>query len=262
MFFFQKMSLSILVASGATSCLFAALLTTIAKQRLQSKFSFFAPTRKESNPQIVEALQKLGIVFLDEEMLKQIKFERTLWLSTHTDTTILAQQAKLMPTLAINSAAILDILYGKQASGSASAYQKEKLDMYHVSLLYNFIPGFFIQDVERQPWQSKGLHGDTTEKIFAAPFVDVSLDAWWQKAYCVTPLSFATASIINWLFKPHMFDKTMILCSRRPYRRFELRNFAGLPLTEELKQQQSLPVLYKDVPIDDEQVVKACKIAR
>lgn len=256
--FFYKMSLNILVASGVTSSLFAAILTTVSNK--QTRFNFFAPLRDESNPVKLEALQKLGIVFLNKDALQQIKFDRTLWLSTHTDVEYLAKQAKLMPTLAINSAAILDILHGKQAEADANAYQKDKLNLYRISLLYNFIPGFFIQDVERQPWQSKGLHGETTERLFATKFID-NQDGWWQKTYCVTPLSYIATSLINWLSVPHTFDKTTVLCSQRPYRRFDLRHFAGLSTIEELEQQPRLPILYKDAQMDDAFVCKACKQA-
>lgn len=254
------MSLNVLVASGITSSLFASILTTLQKEKLLDQFVFFAPIRKESNQHIVEELQKHSIHFIAPDA--DIKFERTLWLSTHTDVDYLTKQAAAMPTLAINSGAILDILNGKQEAATANAYQKEKMALYNVPLLYNFVPGFFIQDVERQPWQSKGLHGDTTKKLFDHIFVDVH-DGWWQKTYAVTPMSYITAAVINWLSKPNTFDKTVIMCSQRPFRRFDLRLFAGgLTIAPELENSSLLPVANEQpFAVSSEDVIFACRRA-
>lgn len=252
------MSLNVFVASGITSSLFASILTTLQKEKLLDQFVFFAPIRKESNQLIVEELQKHAIHFIAPDT--NIKFDRTLWLSTHTDVDYLTKQAAVMPTLAINSGAILDILSGKQDAATANAYQKEKLALYNVPLLYNFVPGFFIQDVERQPWQSKGLHGDTTKKLFDHIFTD---DGWWQKTYAVTPMSYISAAVINWLSKPNTFDKTVIMCSQRPFRRLDLRLVAGgLNIVPEFENLSLLPVANEQpFAISTEDVIFACRRA-
>lgn len=126
----------------------------------------------------------------------------------------------MVPTLAINSGAVLDILSGKQPESTANAYQKSKLALLQVPKLFNFIPGFFIQDASDPDWASKGLHGDTTGAIFQQDFDEKFA---WDKAYCVTPKSILVDLIHSWLDCPANFASVTRVCSDRPYKRSELR---------------------------------------
>ena len=126
------------------------------------------------------------------------------------------------PTLAINSGAILDIISGAHSEESANAYQKSKLALIRVPGLYNFIPGFFIQDLQDPDWASKGLHGDTTDTVFQKEFVK---DFAWDKAYRVTPKSILVNTILSWIQNPEHFSLVTRVCSEIPYKRSELRCF-------------------------------------
>lgn len=217
--------LSIFIASGITSSLFASLLPMLTQYKL------YAPIRHESNPTKIQALKDANVVFVESFIdIHTISFDRILWLSTHHgDMVLLEKYATDSFTLAINSGAILDILSGKQDEATTNIYQKSKLALYNVPKLYNFIPGFFIQDIADPGWASKGLHGDTTAKLFSAIHEYDGPDFDWMKAYAVTPKSHICSKILAWINEPLSFEKTTIVSSEKAYTRKELREFELLP---------------------------------
>lgn len=235
-------SSSIYIPAGVTSSLFASLLPSL------SDYTIYATVRPESNPTVVEALVKHGVLFVPKD--NNLHPDRILWLSTHDDVPYLSRYVEdKVPILAINSGAIMDILTGRQDEATANAYQKSKLALHRAEGIYNIIPGFFIQDLKDPEWASKGLHGDTTVKLFSTE-QDPNFD--WGKAYSVTPKSYIVAVITNWLSEQiKAFPKTSMVCSDRQYRRFELRQkvFKNEVITG---KGTDLPILtdpiYKDFP--------------
>jgi hypothetical protein len=119
--------------------------------------------------------------------------------------------------------------------------------------------------VKDPEWASKGLHGDTTAKLFSEH--SPSPGEWWEKAYSVTPKSYIVRVILAWLLSPESFPKASIVCSDRQYRRFELRKKAGLSY----EGYRFLPILnepiYKDFPhppgfvLSETNVEEACEKA-
>ncbi|MBX9637203.1 MAG: hypothetical protein K2Q45_06600 [Nitrosomonas sp.] len=251
------MSVSVFVASGVTSSLFASLLVLLNEKRMRKAFTFYAPFRAESDKNRIDELEKEGVYFLRENT--GIGFHRTLWLSTHVDLEYLHAQSKTTPTLAINSAAILDIIpEGKPTNN----YQAAKMDLYKLPFVKNIISGFFIQDVHQFPWASKGLHGDTSNRVFSGANVQENMreDPWWQKSYCVTPISILCMAIIRWLEAPEELDKTTIICSATPFRRSDLRLVSNAYITPEAKFN-FLPAIVGQGTISDEAVILACRKA-
>ncbi len=260
-------ALSIYVAGGITSNLFASLLTV-----LPQAYSIFATVRAETAPSArVRFLRELGVKFITHEQAFDMTFSRVIWLSSHDDASLLSKFAATTETMAINSAAVMDVLMGKQDPATANAYQKSKLALFSVPGVYSLIPGFYIEDMPVPAWASKGLHGDTTAKVFDATQIVADLD--WSKAYSVTPKSFIVACVKEWLAEPTIISKNspVIVCTDRQYRRHELRSAVSfLPLTNEGQQAKGMdapPLLdpiYATLPhfhgihVTHEMVVTAC----
>lgn len=215
--------LSIFVASGVTSSLFASLLPMISHHKL------YAPIRAESDPVKIQAIKDAGVEFAPQEEYDHRIFDRVLWFSSHScseeELKRLERYAKEMPTMAVNSVAILGILRGKQDEVTANAYQKDKLSLSRVPKLYNLFSGFFIQDVKDPEWANKGLHGDTTAIVFADKLYE-GKDFDWEKKFYVTPKSlFCSNCICKWIDKPNDFDTKNVFCSTISYSRKQLREF-------------------------------------
>lgn len=248
----------IYIPAGVTSSLFASLLPSLFS------YTLYATIRTDTDPQKIIELTKHDVLFTPRE--NSLKPDRILWFSTHDDVPYLTSQFPNTPILAINSGAILDIVMGRQDERTANEYQKSKLALYRADNICNIIPGFFIQDVKDPEWASKGLHADTTTKLFLEQGNDKS--EWWGKAYSVTPKSYIVRVILAWLASPESFPKASIVCSDRQYRRFELREKAGLSY----EGDRFLPILnepiYKDFPhppgftLSETNVEEACEKAR
>lgn len=235
------MGLSIFVV-GITSSLFSFL-----KSVCPPDFTFYTTFRKESDPEKVDQLLKNGINHI--EHMKDVHIDRVIWLSTHSDIPLMSNFAENYDTLAINSAIILDVV------DPNNEYQQKKFEIHSIPKLYNFIPGFFIQDMRHEAWASKGLHGNSSKKIFDTTF---DVDFNWKKSYTVTPLSHLCAEMIQWCINPKKFEKSTIICSERPYRRYELREFANIKHPfENLKPLQSIC----SSKVTEEMVILACRSA-
>jgi len=208
------------IASGVTSNLFASLLPF-----LLSSYKIYASVRSSSNKERIDILEKLGIKIISfEEGLLLSDNIRILWLSTHDEPLKLEKLSQKGHTLAIASGAIMDFFLGKQKEEELNSYQKSKLSLCRVPGLSIFIPGFYIEDMNVPKWASKGLHGDTTPKLFGYDFYsEENFD--WTKTYSVTPKSKIVCSIIEWLNHPQTFpiNQPIIVCSDRQFRRWELR---------------------------------------
>ncbi len=247
--------LSIYVLAGVTSNLFASLLSV-----LPPTYTIFATVRVETNVDRVQILKDLGITFITHEQALERQFSRILWLSSHDDVELLGKFAKT-DTLAINSAAVMDLLMGKQDLATANAYQKSKFALFSVPNVYSLIPGFYIEDMPVPDWASKGLHGDTTAKLFDPNQLATGFD--WTKAYSVTPKSFIVMCIKEWLVKPTIINKNspVIVCTDRQYRRHELRRAANLAGEEGLLLLDHIYETFphfQDIHITHESVVTAC----
>lgn len=207
---------------GVTSNLFSSLLPSF----IQNKHNLFATVRPSSNPTQLYQLQSNGVKFIDSNealhLLKNTSEEsRVLWLSTHDDTETLTKLSQLAPTLAISSGAIMDFYRGLEKEENLNTYKKAKLSVFRVPNVVSLVPGFYIEDVQVPDWASKGLHGDTTAKLFTKPGGTCD----YSKCYSVTPKSFIVNVINEWIANPRSFrvNVPVIVCSDRQYRRWELR---------------------------------------
>lgn len=252
----EVLVLRIYIVAGVTSSLFASLLPTI-----RGVYDVYATVRNESDPDRVAALRAAGIKFISTKEALGMSFARILWLSTHDDVGLLVQFSST-PTVAINSGAIMDILMGKQDESTANAYQRSKMALYRVPGVYSFICGFFIEDLPVPSWASRGLHGDTTAKLFARD-ADPRFD--WNKAYSVTPKSYIVKALALWLEHPTEFQRAVIVCSDRQYRRHELRAMAKLPSQIDGQAPPLMEPVYATFPhlpygleLTQESIEKAC----
>lgn len=208
---------------GSTSNLFSSLLPSF----LQNKHKLFSTVRSESNPSRMINLETNGVKFIQSsdalEMLKNTSSDeaRVLWLSTHDDPDTLSKLAEVSPTLAISSGAIMDFYRGLEKEENLNAYKKAKISVLRVPNVCALVPGFYIEDVEVPDWASKGLHGETTAKLFSKQGGTID----YSKMYSVTPKSFIVNVIDEWISNPQLFpvNVPIIACSDRQYRRWELR---------------------------------------
>lgn len=214
----------IFIAGGVTSNLFSALLPSL----IDAKHTLFATVRTETNPDRIRALSEHGIQFITKEESLNKMFDAVLWMSTHDDIEYLTLLSERSPTLAISSAAIMDYYFGIESEEQLNAYKRSKLALSRVPEITTLIPGFYIEDVATPQWASRGLHGDTTKKLFAKK-ADAAFD--WNKSYSVTPKSLMVLVINRWLNLPHTFahNEPIIVCSDRVYRRWELRAYSRQP---------------------------------
>lgn len=115
----------------------------------------------------------------------------------------------------------MDFYRGLEKEENLNAYKKAKLSVMRVPRVVSLVPGFYIEDVEVPDWASRGLHGDTTLKLFSKQ--GGSID--YSKCYSVTPKSFIVDVINEWVENPQLFPANVpvIACSDRQYRRWELR---------------------------------------
>jgi hypothetical protein len=217
----EKM-LRIFIAGGVTSNLFSALLPGF----IGSKHLLYATVRKETSAERVKVLSEHGVHFITKEEGLTKTFDAVLWMSTHDDIEYLTELAQKVPTLAISSAAIMDYYLGKETEEQLNGYKRSKLALARVPHITTLIPGFYIEDVVTPNWASRGLHGDTTDKLFASQ-ADATFD--WNKGYSVTPKSVMIQVINEWLMHPETFPRNepIIVCSDRVYRRWELREGSG-----------------------------------
>lgn len=250
--------LSIYIAGGVTSNLFSALLPGF----LDLHHKIWATIREPIvNIERIKALSDLGIKLISKEEGIQQSFDAVLWLSTHDDFEFLSQLAAKNPTLAISSAAIMDYYLGKETEDQLNSYKRSKLLLARIPNIVTLVPGFYIEDIPTPNWASKGLHGDTTLKLFDQN-LDNSFD--WNKMYSVTPKTSIVAIINEWLQTPNTFPKNqpVIACSDRAYRRWELRQMAGLSIPNNCLPAQPDAIytqfMHPTTTISDECVRTSC----
>lgn len=212
--------LRLYVAGGVTSNLYSALIPSF------EQYNVFATVRNDKTLRATK-IQESGVTFIttEEALNGTITFDRVLWLSTHDDPELLSKFSLKYPTLVISSGAIMDFYRFKQTRDQLNAYQESKLALMKVPGVYAFVPGFYIADIPTPSWASKGLHGDTTGKLFGdSDYTNPDFD--WGKCYSVTPLSFMVKVVNEWIDHPQAFEPNtpIIVCSDRQYRRWELRN--------------------------------------
>lgn len=208
---------------GATSNLFSSLLPSF----LQNKHKLFSTVRLETSESRIMNLEKNGVQFIQPgaalELLKNTPSNdaRVLWLSTHDDTETLSRLSQVAPTLAISSGAIMDFYRGLEKEENLNAYKKAKLSVLRVSNVVALVPGFYLEDIAVPDWASKGLHGETTAKLFSKQGGAID----YSKMYSVTPKTFIVNVINEWIANPQSFpvNVPVIACSDRQYRRWELR---------------------------------------
>jgi hypothetical protein len=219
----QCNGLNIFIAGGVTSNLFSALLPSFIK----AEHVISATVREATNPERVKVLSGYGVKFISKEESLKKMFNAVLWMSTHEDVEYLTLLSRNTPTLIISSTAIMDYHLGKESEEQLNAYKRSKLALSRVPGVTTLIPGFYIEDVATPDWASRGLLGDTTDKLFAAQ-ADATFD--WNKADSVTPKSFMISMINRWLDVPKRFfqNEPIIVCSDTVYRRWELRAFGHL----------------------------------
>lgn len=252
--------MNIYVAAGVTSNLFASLISLKA---VPEGVCVYATARATSDPAHVSALRNFGVQFVDNvEQVPDVK--RILWLSTHDDVEVMTKLATIAPTLAISSGAIMDFLRGKQTEESLNGYQKSKLAVMRISGVTKFVPGFYLEDMPLPRWASKGLHGDTHQKLFGA---QLPSDLDWSKCYSVTPKSYICAAIQRWIMSDAQ-PGTFIVSSDREYRRWELRALSDSFVPQNVidASPAKLEPVYKDFehilrPLTDFAIEMACKRA-
>lgn len=269
MFANRKKMLRIFIAGGVTSNLFSALLPGF----IGSKHLIYATVRQETSADRVKVLSEHGVHFITKEEGLTKTFDAVLWMSTHDDIEYLTALAQKVPTLAISSAAIMDYYLGKETEEQLNGYKRSKLALARVPHITTLIPGFYIEDVVTPSWASRGLHGDTTDKLFAVK-ADTTFD--WNKAYSVTPKSVMIQVINEWLMHPETFPRNepIIVCSDRVYRRWELRErgATGLSCVEQFVLPPIPDPIYskfahattadgKPITVSKDIVVLSCKIA-
>ena len=169
---------------------------------------------------------------------------------------------------------------GKQTEEQLNSYQRSKLSICRSPGVTIFIPGFYIEDMKIQEWASRGLHGDTTLKLFNKKFYD-GKNFDWSKTYSVTPKSKLVSYIIEWLIHPQTFPNNLpiIVSSDRQYRRWELRKmvedlepfndetlnsincFPSLPEKIYLNFHHATNSQNKFLYISDEDIVESCNQA-
>lgn len=242
----------IFVASGVSSNLFASCFIPL----FEAGYIIYAMHPRNKTKEIN------GITYVSSLEEAQIVPHCILWFSTHDDHTILEMYASTAPTLAISSGAVTSYLQGKQAYESLNAYQKSKVSVLSVPNITVFIPGFFLEDAPLPAWSpSKGLHGDTTQVLFANE-LPKQLD--WNKCYSVTPKSYIVKAVCEWVQAPSV-KRRIAVCSDREYYRWELRAFAGLDMPVDVAfPEPKLDPIYKDMdhilpPISADSIVsEAC----
>lgn len=254
--------LSIFIASGSTSNLFASCFSA-----LSSNYTIYAKFPRIRNDAMRHLEATVRFVVSVEEM--PTIPHCILWLSPHDDIEALKKYSFIAPTLAMSSGAVTAFLQGKQTRESLNAYQRSKLAILEeVEGLSAFIPGFFLEDVDLPRWASRGLHGDTTQKLFSSGPVPQDLDL--KKCYSVTPKSYIVRAIKAWVDTP-LRGQHFCVCSNREFYRWELRLFAGLLLPADFSVDHptegafGIPApIYENMDhilerITDEHVFQACK---
>jgi hypothetical protein len=206
---------SIYIISGVTSNL-ASSLVPVLRASLQRVYA-------TSSKPAASIPAGVTLISHEEALARSGDFSRALWLSPHDDVELVAKFAARLPTLVISSAAIMDhVMSGIPSEEALNAYQRSKLAMTRVTGVYCFVPGFFIDDIASYEGQSKGLHGDTSRKLYAH-IKDETLD--YTKRYSVTPKSFLVAAIAGGVWATHHKpNELIVVCSDREYTRQELRD--------------------------------------
>jgi hypothetical protein len=138
------------------------------------------------------------------------------------------------------------------------------------------VPVFYIDDEGYQTEHNRnGLHSDSTRIIFGndnrdpSAYFNKNLSYDWGRAYCVTPKSFLRKAVCYWLDHQESIPKNewIVVCSDRPYRRYELRSFAyEIPqvsakgLSEPLIRDSVCDNFYHipDLLLTDKDVQEAC----
>jgi len=245
--------MSVFIASGVTSNLFASLLPFLAG------YTIYAVKPRKEIPAYLNR-----VLFEDPQDIST----PVLWLSTHDDTATLSMyRGYYKHVLAISSCSIMDYIRGIQSEDSLNAYQKSKLSVTKVPGLVTFFPGFYIEDMRGLPeGASKGLHGDSTVKIFSGEGTS-GFD--WNKNYSVTPKSYIVDACLQFIKEPSSFKENtpIIVCSDRAYRRWELAQLAGVEV-EEGDAAPTKELIYEKFDhgglplVTHEKVQKACIRAR
>lgn len=231
------------VASGGSSSLFHYLYPTLVK-----RYRIYATEHRTPI-----SFPGPGVKLVEDEDGVPFKFDgtdRIFWLSTHTDTEFLKRLVRTnVPILAINSAAVNDVVFGGKPVSEANAYQKAKLELLYTNGgVHNFICGFFIQDSPDEG--PKGLHTESNQRIFSSKKTTES-EFDWSKSMVVTPLSGLKSAILQWLKTPERFSNAHFYTkvhSKNTYRRDQLRDYAGL--------------LETDILFNDDEIYESCKKAR
>jgi hypothetical protein len=240
------------VAGGATSHLFLSCLPSIKL----AYPTIYATVRNED-----AARQLLDVQFIDYEEARSITFSRVLWFSTQDDCSELEYWSRHCPTLAISSAAVLDVYLYPEVQ--PSPYQLSKLKLHKLPDIWTFCPGFFINDTD-DPSLPPGLHGETNARLWSKTPADAS--EWWNKAYAVSPKSIVIQTIQEWLANPSAFRcaTSLVLCSDTIYTRRQLRRM-GVGEEEEKCEDWCGGSKYGDLThartISHTEVARACRTA-
>lgn len=261
--------LKIYIAGGATSNLF---VTSVLPLLLKNEDAIFATVREPTRPIAIELQQRHSVTLVCADDAKNTSFDRVLWFSTHDDIEMLTRFSSTTPTLAISSAAVMDYHRGVLSKDQLNAYQKSKLLLGRIPNIYTLIPGFYIDDVSMPGANvSKGLHGDSTVKIFNDGDTYTGDDFDWGKSYSVTPKSLLAAAIVKWIDTPSIIkpNTPVIACSDRVWSRGDLRRLVYGTIVKQGKKNWNVVAspepIYKSfdhiMHITDDDVGWACVAA-
>jgi hypothetical protein len=112
---------------------------------------------------------------------------------------------------------------------------------------FSIRPGYYLPSADSTDTGS-GLHIQTGNTIFSENG-SFSKDADWDKRKYVTPIGLLAKMIASWSLNINDFGKSKgVYCvgSTKPYTRWELREMAGLPVSETIKSK--FPIIPHDEP--------------
>lgn len=119
----------------------------------------------------------------------------------------------------------------------SNAYIDGKLRMALTPNVTTLCFGFFLDDDPTVLDSGSGLHIDTTKVLLGIDPADKDFN--WNKAYYVTPKTFACEAIIRWMAHPeNKLGKWYHAGTSRKYSRAELAQIFGTKLPEQVTQQK------------------------
>jgi hypothetical protein len=146
---------------------------------------------------------------------------RILWFSTHDDRETLDVCARIAPTLAIGSGAMIDFYLGSVPK--SNDYIDSKLRMALTPNVTTLCCGFFLEDDPNIPPSPSGLHRDTTLILTKCTNGIIADPKWWSKGYYLTPKTFVCEAIVRWIADSHnKIGKWYHVGSIRTYSRAEI----------------------------------------